>query len=75
MDPLRIDKDTFTSTDFIYRYSYHLADVVGVALGLEQLRGIRRQRVLLVNFLNTFLVEPLKVERVMKADVTFSAPS
>lgn len=38
---------------------YHLADVVGIALGLEELRGIRRQRVLLMNLLKTFLVEPL----------------
>lgn len=37
----------------------YVADVVGIALGLEELRDIRRQRVLLMNLLQTSLVEQL----------------
>lgn len=38
----------------------YIAEVVGVALGLEELGNIRVQRVLLVNILQTFLVEDLQ---------------
>lgn len=37
----------------------YVADVVGITLGLEELRDIRRQRVLLMNLLQTSLVEQL----------------
>jgi len=37
----------------------HLADVVGVALGLEELGGVMRQRVLLMDLFQTSLVEQL----------------
>lgn len=36
-----------------------LADVVGIALGLEELRDIRRQRVLLMDLLQPSFVEQL----------------
>lgn len=39
---------------------HHLADVVGVALGLLELRDIRWQRVLLVDLMETSLVEELQ---------------
>lgn len=39
---------------------HHLADVVSIAPGLEELRGIRRHRVLLMNLLETSLVETLQ---------------
>ena len=39
---------------------HHIADVVSVALGLEELRDIRWQRVLLMNLLKISLVEPLE---------------
>lgn len=38
----------------------YIAEVVGVALGLEELGHIRVQRVLLVDILQTFLVEDLQ---------------
>lgn len=38
----------------------YIAEVVGIALGLEELGHIRVQGVLLVNFLQTFLVEDLE---------------
>lgn len=41
-------------------FKAYIADVVGIALGLEELGYIRVQRVLLVNFLQTFLVEDLQ---------------
>lgn len=38
----------------------YVAEVVGVALGLEELGHVRVQRVLLVDILQTFLVEDLQ---------------
>lgn len=43
----------------------YVADVVGVALGLKELRHVRRQRVLLKNLLETFLIEKLQSEKVI----------
>lgn len=40
----------------------YIAEVVGVALGLEELGHIRVQRVLLVDILQTFLVEDLQAK-------------
>lgn len=38
----------------------YVAEVVGIALGLEELGYIRVQSVLLMNFLQTFLVKDLQ---------------
>lgn len=38
----------------------YVAEVVGIALGLEELGDIRVQSVLLMNFLQTFLVKDLE---------------
>lgn len=38
----------------------YVADVVGIALGLEELRHIGMQRVLLMDLLQTLLVEDLQ---------------
>ena len=48
----------------------YIADVVGIAPGLEQLRDIRRQSVLLMDLLQTSLVEQLYRERTMRTNVT-----
>lgn len=43
----------------------YFADVVGIALGLKELRHIRRQRVLLMYLLQTLLVENLRSKKVI----------
>lgn len=48
----------------------YVADVVGIALGLEELRHIRGQRVLLMDLLQTLLVEELQGKTAIRADVT-----
>lgn len=48
----------------------YIADVVGITLCLKELRHIRRQRVLLMNLLQTPLVEELQGNRAMRSDVT-----
>lgn len=40
----------------------YVAEVVSVALGLEELGHVRVQRVLLVDILQTFLVEDLQAK-------------
>lgn len=51
----------------------YLADVVGIALGLKELRHIRRQRVLLMYLLETLLVENLQSKKIimLTRDVPF----
>ena len=39
---------------------HHLADIVGIALGLLKLRDIGRQRVLLMDLMKTSFVENLE---------------
>lgn len=51
----------------------YVADVVGIALGLEELRHIRRERVLLMDLLQTLLVEELQGKTAIRADVTSCA--
>lgn len=45
----------------------YVAEVVGIALGLEELGYIGVQRVLLMNFLQTFLVKDLQ-GKLLKAE-------
>lgn len=48
----------------------YVADIIGIAFGLEELRHIRRQRVLLEDLFQTFLVEGLQHDRTIRTDVT-----
>lgn len=48
----------------------YIADVVGITLCLKELRHIRRQRVLLMNLLQTPLVEELQGNRAVRSDIT-----
>lgn len=48
----------------------YVADVVGIALGLEELRHIRIQRVLLMDLLQTLLVEDLQGEKAIRVGIT-----
>lgn len=48
----------------------YIADVVGITLCLKELRHIRRQRVLLMNLLQTPLVEELQDNRAMRSDTS-----
>lgn len=52
----------------------YIADVVGIAPGLEELRHIRRQRVFLMDLLQTLLVEELQGKILKMADITCMAP-
>lgn len=47
----------------------YLADVVGITLGLEELWSIRRQRVLLMDFLKTSLVEQLCGQKAVRTQI------
>lgn len=51
----------------------YFADVVGIALGLKELRHIGRQRVLLMYLLETLLVENLQSKKIkmLTRDVPF----
>lgn len=49
----------------------YVADVVGIALGLEELGYIRVQSVLLMNFLQTFLVKDLEDKLIKAGEVRF----
>lgn len=49
----------------------YLAEVVGIALGLEELGYIRVQSVLLMNFLQTFLVKDLEDKLIKVGEVRF----
>lgn len=47
----------------------YVAEVVGIALGLEELGDIRVQSVLLMNFLQTFLVKDLEDKLIQVGEV------
>lgn len=49
----------------------YVAEVVGIALGLEELGYIRVQSVLLMNFLQTFLVKDLQGKQLKVGEVWY----
>lgn len=49
----------------------YVAEVVSIALGLEELGYIRVQSVLLMNFLQTFLIKDLEDKLIKVGEVRF----